>query len=242
MGPGKTASWTAAGLRQDLDAVGRWESMSYVGFGTISNRNNANLYEKPAILVLNQEFYDQFRKDLVYSFAVSYRRQNEYESEPPFRAADPPIRQEFRLYGRFSHVSKFSAVKWVNTFRSEIRNFFPRHTGNDAEVLQFRLRLRSQVRWTIDDEGIHGLIGSAEILASVGKLEQTGWTDFDYREMRFCLYYSLNPKGLPVGFDFGYMNNLLGSEKPLYDVHYLAIDVTWNNPFGTPNKPTEHLH
>jgi hypothetical protein len=245
LGPARTASWSAVGIRQDLDAIRRRESVTYVGVGSISNPDNANPWQKPAIFVLNQEFYDQFHKNWVYSAALSYRRQNEYEDEPPFADAHPSYKHELRFYGRLSYVQKLARFKFVNTFRPELRNFFSPDLGSQ-EFVQFRFRLRTQVTANLDKNAVHRLVGSAEVLATVGKAHApAGWTDFDYRESRFCLYYSLRMQSWPVVVDIGYMNNLLGSSHPI-DVHYLAIDLVWENPFGKPERgkqqrPPEYL-
>lgn len=243
LGEANTAYWMALGVRQDLGLRERWESMSYAGFGSISHPNNYNLFEKPAIFVLNQEIYDHFRKDLAYSFALSLRRQWLYKDELPFEEDDPAARVEFRMYGRFLHTLHFGDVQIENAVRPELRTFYPRDAGE--EVLQFRLRLRTKAQWAVDSAHVHRLLGSAEVLSSMEKERDMSFGNFEYRESRFCLYYSYSPANLAWVFDIGYMNNLLGSSRPLVDVHYLAIDVTWKNPFGEPSTkrpPRGALH
>ncbi len=237
LGDGKTAYWMALGARQGLGTRGRWESMSYTGFGTISHPNNYNLFEKPAIFMLNQEFYDRFRKDLAYSFALSLRRQNLYRNAYPFERDDPKGRIEFRLYGRFIHTLHFGSVQLGNALRPELRTFYPRSTGE--EVLQFRLRFRQKVQWAVDEQKVHRIIGSAEVLASMDKERGAPFGTFGYRESRFCVYYAFSPKNLAWAFDIGYMNNLLGSSRPIV-VQYLAIDAIWKNPFGKPPIVDSH--
>jgi hypothetical protein len=233
LGKANTAFWTAFGVRQRLSKSERWESMTYTGFGSISHPSNYNLFEKPAMFVLNQEFYDRFRKDLAYSFALSVRRQHLYLDSPPYEEDDPAARAEFRVYGRFIHTLHFGDVQLENALRPEIRTFYPRTTGQEA--LQFRLRLRTKVQWAMDPAQVHRLIGSAEVLASMEKERGSGFGTFEYREVRFCAYYSFSPENLAWTFDFGYMNNLLGSSQPLVDANVLAIDVVWKNPFGKPH-------
>jgi hypothetical protein len=238
LGDGHTAFWTAFGVRQDLGSQDRWESMTYTGFGSVSHPNNYDLFEKPAIFVLNQEIYDHFRKDLAYSFALSVRRQWLYKDDPPFEEDDPAARVEFRMYGRLLHTLRFGDVQLENGLRPEIRTFYPRNEGE--EVLQFRLRFRTKAQWSIDSQHVHRLIGSAEVFGSMAKARGDSFDTFEYRESRFCAYYSFSPPKLDWAFDVGYMNNLLGSSRPLVDVHYLAIDVIWRNPFGKPSATRPH--
>jgi hypothetical protein len=239
LGPAKTATWTAIGLRQDLDDRDRWESMTYVGVGTVSPLNQRNAFARPAILVLNQEFYDQFKKQWVYSFALSYRYQHRYQKSAPYEAESPPTQQEFRLYGRYSHVLALHSFKLTNTFRPELRTFFGPGLGPGTEVLQFRFRLRTQLAWTIDNPGVHRLVTSAEALFAVRKERDVGWGDFAYTESRFCLYWSINSKHMPIIVDIGYMNDLVGTGSSRFDAHYVAFDMVWENPFGSRKRKAE---
>lgn len=236
LGEARTAGWFALGARQDLDAVGRRESMTYIGVGSISHPNNGNLFEKFAILVLNEELYDNFRRDLYYSLGLSYRRQHRHQSEPPFARADPGARNELRLYGRFGHVFEVPRFELKNTFRAELRTFFAPGLPPDEEVFQFRLRVKTQATWIFDEPGVHRLSATAEALAANARQRNGDRVRFTYLESRFCVYYSIHPRRAPIVVDFGYMNNLIGTGASLVDVHYLALDVIWKNPFGTPHK------
>jgi hypothetical protein len=233
LGEATTALWTALGLRQELDRARRWESMTYLGVGRISRPDGYDPLQRQAIGVLNQEFYHRPREHLLYSFALSYRRQAEYASSPPYERASPAATNELRLYGRVSHVQKVGPFKLVNTFRPELRTFFPSSPAPEEEFLQLRFRARSQLTWALDREAVHRLVASGEALASIRKTHRPeAWSDFGYRESRFCFYYSLHPQALPFSIDLGYMNDLLGSRQPLRDVHYAAFDLVWENPFG----------
>jgi hypothetical protein len=230
LGAAQTAGWLALGARQDLDARDRRESMTYVGLGAVSDIEGADPLRRPAIVVVNQELYDQFAPQWTYSLALSYRRQNEYEE------GHVALRQrELRVYGRFSHVCKRGRFKLTDTLRPEARNFF----GGAEETFQFRLRARAQLAVAVDRAGQHRVLGSAEALGALNRTPAQ-WSAFRYTESRFCLYYSLDRE--PVAFNVGYMNNLLGRGAQLIDVHYLAFDITWKNPFGKPTRqPTEYL-
>lgn len=234
-GEGKAhdADWFAFGIRQELDTIeGKgWQSMSYIGLGRKSNPDNYNPFFKPAILVINQEFYNSFHNDWQYSLGLSYRKQDEYVDKPPFEHKNPKLKQEFRLYGRFSYIFNTSHIKLVPTFRQEFRKFYTPNFQNTKDNFQFRSRFRLQLTANLDNKKRHRLIASSEQLFSINKENTSNvYTKFTYRESRFALYYSYSPETLPFIFSIGYMNNLVGLKKH-YDVHYLAFDIIIENPF-----------
>jgi hypothetical protein len=244
LGKAHDADWFAFGIRQELDTIeGKgWQSISYVGLGRKSNPDNYNPFYKSAILVINQEFYHQFHKTWQYSLALSYRRQDEYLDSNPYEHDNPKLKQEFRLYGRFSYIFSTSRIKLVPIFRQEFRKFYSPNFQNINENFQFRTRLRLQLKVNLDNTKQHRLIASSEQLFSISK-ENTSdtWTDFNYRESRFSLYYSYSPKTFPFIFSIGYMNNLVGQKNP-YDVHYLAFDIVIENPFKLQQRNKNNIN
>ena len=122
-------------------------------------------------------------------------------------------------------------LKFVATFRQEFRKFFTPHFQDWNESFQFRSRLRGQLALNFDKNKIHKLIFSTELLFSISKTLAPipTWSKFNYKEGRFCLYYSIDPKKSPFIFNIGYMNNLVGSSNP-YSGHYIATDIIWENP------------
>jgi hypothetical protein len=226
LGEAETAEWFALGLRQDLDA--RRASMTYVGVGAVAEHQAQP--NEPAILVLNEEISDQLAEHWSYSYALSYRRQNEYFLHDSAVAKQ----QELRMYGRLNGVLRAGRLKLTTTFRPELRTFYTVHFARAEEPLQLRLRVREQATVALDAHAVHRLIGSAEVLSSVAK-GPSGWSELGYRESRFCVYYSLDREQWPVVINVGYMNDLIGSAGAVTDVHYLALDLTWENPFGTPH-------
>lgn len=243
LGKAHTADWFAFGIRQELDTIeGKgWQSMSYIGLGRKSNPNNYIPFYRSAILVVNQEFYHQFHKDWQYSLALSYRRQDEYLDNAPYEHSNSKLKQEFRLYSRLSYTFSISGIKLVPTFRQEFRKFYSPAFQNTNENFQFRTRLRLQLKVNLDNTKQHRLIASSEQLFSISK-ENTpnAWTDYNYRESRFSLYYSFSPKMLPLIISVGYMNNLVGQENP-YDVHYFAFDIVIENPFKLQQRSNENV-
>lgn len=233
LGKANTADWLAFGIRQELDTIkGKgWQSMSYAGMGRKSNPDNYNPLFKPAILVLNQEFYHQFLDHWQYSFALSYRRQDSYLNDSPYLHDHPYFEQEFRVYSRISYILKSDRIKLVPTFRQEFRKFFTPDFKETTEDLQLRSRIRLQLSVNLNAKKTHRLIASSEQLFAISKkTAPSTWTGLNYRESRFSLYYSLSLETLPVIIDIGYMNNLLGN-KMLYSVSYLAFDIVLENPF-----------
>ncbi|MDB5257998.1 MAG: hypothetical protein JWM14_2693 [Chitinophagaceae bacterium] len=234
LGDANTASWLAIGLRQRLDSANHKQYVAYAGMGRISNPDDYNPIEKTSIFVLNQEFYNQFHKHWQYSVALSYRRQNEYESTTPYEKEKVPLKQEFRIYSRYSFIWKTSRLKWVTTYRQEFRKFYTNDFKDWEETYQLRSRTRTQLTVTLDKYKVHNIVASAEALFSLSK-EESQWGSFAYRESRFCLYYSYAPVTSPLVFSLGYMNNLIGSSS-LIDAHYIALDIIWTDPFGNLRK------
>jgi hypothetical protein len=237
LGAAHTADWLALGIRQDLDSLGKWQSMTYVGLGRKSSPADYNPFSRSSILVLNQEFYYKLHPHWQSSFALSYRHQNEYADTYPYEPENPAFEQEFRLYGRISYVVEGRRLKFVPTFRQEFRKFFTPTFTREAETFQLRSRLRLQLTVNLDAEKVHRLIVSSEQLFSASELSAPNrWTGLVYHESRFVGYYSFAPKALPLIFDLGYMGDRLGGTAPAY-VHYAALDIIWKNPFERHRAP-----
>ncbi len=233
LGRANTASWFAVGIRQELDTIPGlgWQSMTYAGIGRKSEPDNNNLLDKQAIIVLNQEFFNQFKKEWQYSLAVSYRRQDQYSSKVPYEHGDPYLKQEFRVYSRLSYIFKTSRIRVIPLIRQEVRKFYTADFEEKGESLQLRSRFRLQLSVNLTADKVHKLVANSEQLFAVSKAAAPGsWGSFAYKESRFSVFYSISPKKLPFIFDVGYMNNLVGS-KNVFDVHYLAFDVIIKNPF-----------
>ena len=243
LGKTLTAGWVAFGVRQELDTVeGKgWQSMTYAGFGRKGNPDNYHLFYKSAIFILNQEFYHQFHNNWQYSLALSYRRQDEYLSDPPYEHDNPKLKQEFRLYSRFSYIFKISWMKLIPTFRQEFRKFYSPDFKPTNEDFQFRSRFRLQLTANLDRKKIHRLIVNSEQLFSASKENvPNAWTNFKYKESRFSIYYSYSPKTSPFIFNIGYMNNLVGLKKS-YAAHFLAFDVVIENPFKLQQRKKDDI-
>lgn len=244
LGKANTASWMAFALRQNLDSAGIKQSVTYAGIGTISDPDNYNPYTKNSIYVINEEFYHKLGKNWQYSVALSYRRQKDYEETAPFYETKVGPKQEIRFYGRLSYTVKYNKVKWVNTFRQELRTFYTPQFGEWEEPIELRTRFRSQLTAPVSPK--HRIVTSLEVLWAIHKERnpENKWSAYGYKESRFCLYLSTTLSKLPFVANLGYMNNLIGYEKPV-DVHYLMMDVIWENPFGRlqfkKKKPQEFL-
>jgi len=230
LGTTQSAFWTALGVKQKLDEKNT--SVTYLGLGRISDpEGNANPFKKQSLLVLNEEVFHKLNPHLQYSFALSYRRQNKYESEAPYELETPAIQQEFRLYGRLSYTAMLGSAKWKTTYRQELRKFFTPDFENVEDDFQLRSRFKTQVSLPLDGDGENSLLGSAEALFSLAHDAAQGWGGYEYKESRFCFYYSYAPHALPVIFDIGYMNDLMGHGHHIKDANYLALDIILENPF-----------
>lgn len=229
LGETKTAFWSAIGVKQKINAKN--SSTTYFGIGRISGDATANMFNKPSIMVLNEEVYHKISPNLQYSVALSYRRQHEYEE---FEVAETEsVQQEFRLYGRLAYTAHPGQVEWKTTLREEVRKFYDSDFGEVSDGLQLRTRFKTQVAIPLDTDKENNLLGSAEALFSVTDDVNDGWGNFGYKESRFCLYYSYAPDNLPVVFDVGYMNDLIGHGHHVTDASYLALDIIIKNPFSS---------
>jgi len=230
LGTTQSAFWGAVGVRQKLDEKNT--SVTYVGIGRISEpEGDANPFKKQSIIVLNQEFYHKLNTHWQYSYALSYRSQSQYSSKEPYEAESPTTHQEFRGYGRLTYTAKTGSVKWKSTFRQEIRKFYTPDFETVEDDFQLRSRFKTQATIALDSYSESSLTGSAEALLSISNDYTEGWSNFEYKESRFCLYYSYAPHSIPVTFDIGYMNDLIGHGHHIKDANYLAFDIVLENVF-----------
>lgn len=234
LGEANTAFWGAFGIRRKLDSLGKKQALSYIAVGRKSSPDNDNLFSKQAIFVLNHEVYHSFAPHQQYSYAVSYRRQNEYRSIAPYDKEG--TEQEFRLYGRYAYSFNMgSSWKWKNTVRQEFRKFFDADFHNAEENFQLRTRLKSQVTYNLSEKDSQKLALSVEGLFSTSYMNEPErhWTPFGYKEMRIALYYMFNIPNSPFSMDIGYMDDLINGSHSASKggVHYLAADLIWNLPY-----------
>ncbi|MNK08380.1 hypothetical protein D3C87_263150 [compost metagenome] len=227
LGKTNTAFWSAVGVKQKLDDKN--SSTTYFGMGRISG-TGSNPFSMPSIYVINQEFYHKLNPNWTYTAALSYRRQHEYD-EGFDKEESAAINQEFRVYGRLQYAANLGDSKWTTTLRQEVRKFYTDDFAQVSDGLQLRTRLKTQLFVPLDNDSENSLIGSAEALFALANDSDAGWSNLAYKESRFCLYYSYAPDNLPVTFDVGYMNDLIGHGHNITDVSYLAMDIIIENPF-----------
>ncbi|RWX01489.1 DUF2490 domain-containing protein [Flavobacterium cerinum] len=228
LGKTNTAFWSAVGVKQKLDKKN--SSTTYFGMGRISGAQGSNPFSMPSIVVVNQEFYHKLNANWTYSAALSYRRQHEYD-ESFDKEKSVVVNQEFRLYGRLQYATNIGNSKWTTTLRQEVRKFYTADFDQVLDGLQLRTRLKTQLLVPLDNDSENSLVGSAEALFAMTNDSDEGWGSPEYKESRFCLYYSYSPDSLPVTFDVGYMNDLIGYGHHISDVSYLAVDIIIENPF-----------
>lgn len=230
LGETNMASWNAIGLRQNLNT--KTELMTYLGFGIKSDDESYNPVSKPAILVVNQEFYHQFKNNLKVSYAGSYRFQLHYLIDEVSKKEETEKEQELRIYGRIAYSTKIGKVKLTQTYRQELRKFVQENWKNTEEPFQIRSRLKSQASVVLNKNKQHTLSAAAEILFSSSKDNNTkNWSNFKYKEARFSAFYTYRPQKTPIAISFGYMNNLI-EKKSTHSVHYASLDLVWENPFS----------
>lgn len=228
LGEAKTASWVAIGVKQNLNKKETISSATHLGLGRISDPDNYNLVKKQSIYVINEEISNRFSKNWKYSGALSYRWQNKYIDVAPYGVDSPKARQEIRIYGRFSYLNSFKNVEYAFSYRPELRFFYDPDFSAATEHKAFRSRFRGKASFNLNSANTHKIITSAEFLFSAAKTDS--WSKFEYKETRFCLYYSVSFPKQKVTLNLGYMNDLLGKSS-VTDVHYLACDLVVKNPF-----------
>lgn len=234
LGDANTAFWSAFGVKRELDSLGKKQTMSYIAIGRKSSPDNDNLFSKQAIFVLNHEVYNSFAPHQQYSYAISYRRQPQYESDAPYEKEN--TEQEFRIYGRYAYTFNLGRkFKLKNTVRQEFRKFFDADFHKVEEDFQLRTRIKSQLTYNLSPTNNQKLAISAEALFSVSHLNEPEqhWNSFGYREMRLSAYYMFNIPHSPFTVDIGYMDDLIRDSKSIHKggVHYLAADLIWNIPY-----------
>lgn len=234
LGDANTAFWSAFGVKRELDSLGKKQTMSYIALGRKSSPDNDNLLAKQAIFVLNHEVYNSFAPHQQYSYAISYRRQPQYESDAPYEKEN--TEQEFRIYGRYAYTFNLGKkFKLKNTVRQEFRKFFDADFHKVEEDFQLRTRIKSQLTYNLSPTNNQKLALSAEALFSVSHLNEPDqhWNSFGYREMRLSAYYMFNIPHSPFTVDIGYMDDLIRGSKSIHKggVHYLAADLIWNIPY-----------
>jgi len=218
LGETNSAFWSAIGVSQKLDKKNT--SKTYFGTGYISGTVENNPFNAPSIVVLNQEFYHKINSKWQYSYALSYRRQHEYDEE--FAGLkEAGVKQEFRVYGRLGYTTHIGSLKWATALRQEVRKFYSGEFANVPDALQLRTRLKTQFTVPLDSEIHNSIIGSAEILFAMANDKAEGWNRPDY-----------SPEDYPVILDIGYMNDLIGYGDTTTDVSYLAMDIIIKDPFN----------
>lgn len=231
MGPTKTASWFAIGLSQDLSYNNDWQSKTYIGVGRESGQGSRNPFLNKGFFIINQEFKNDIVKNWEYALGLSYRRRSKYEKAPPYLATDPAIEQEFRLYGKIEYAYTFNRLKIAPSIKQELRKYYTPAFENAKKMIEFRTRFRIKLSVQLDKEKRHSIIAISEQLFPINQSSITKeWSKFRYKESRFSLFYSYSPKQLPMAFEIGYTNQLVGI-KDTHSAHYFTFDIMFKNLF-----------
>jgi hypothetical protein len=235
------AAWFAVGLKQKLDSAGKIQSMAFVGWERIGNPTYNNPFQKTGIFMISEEVSYRFLKNWQSALGVLYMRQNFYKTSPPFDNLDPYVRQEFRVYGKFTHVYSTNKLNFTTQITPEYRKFYGPNFNHWRESVQLRTRLKFQLQVNLTKTKQHRLTLSTELFFSASKLISPvkKWKSMDYKETYFYLAYTFAPKKTPFLFSLGYMNDLIGKQKA-YSIHYIGLDVIWMNPFHKKVKKALH--
>ena len=115
------AFWSVFGLSQKISD--RWLLSVYTGNSRQSDPDNIALFKKQAIFVINEETTFNFNKTFSLAACASYRIQNQYADEEPFRPAVPATKNQERYYLRFHYREQIGKTKLKFSFRPEFRRF-----------------------------------------------------------------------------------------------------------------------
>ncbi|WP_207435593.1 DUF2490 domain-containing protein [Sabulibacter ruber] len=227
VGSTKGVSWGAIGLTQHLGT--RWVSSTYVGVARESDPDNWALFKKQGLLVLNEEISYGVNSHWQFSVAGSFRRQNEYSSEPPYEREDPAHKKEVRFYSRLQYKHQLKRVAITYTFRPEWRSFYQSSETPLATPKEIRIRLKAQASIPLNQAHSNFLIGGNEVLTVTDKTKENTWSAYHFTEDRLSLYFRHVFAHSPLSVDLGLMEQF----KPHgHKTSYLAFDVQLQDPFG----------
>jgi len=241
VGEAKNAFWLATGFKQDIlkTNVPLLTSSTSIGIGRKSNPDNFNLFQKHQSFILKESLSVRLKPKWKMSLGLGYYKTRRYHDEAPFELLETPVQHEFRLSVTPTFQWTKNRFSMAANLSQEFRKYFAPKAGSINDDIQFRTRFRLLFSVNLDKEKVHKLVATSEQLFSISKDKNPEqWTDFNYRESRFCFYYSLSPKNWHVTFDLGYMYNLIEGEKRL-GVHYLAFDVVVKNLFKAKQLQTK---
>lgn len=223
--------WFAIGLDQKLDSAGKFSSMTYFGLAGQSTIDDANVFDRLGIFVLNEEVKFRFKPAWSVSLAASYRHQNEFEKTYPYLAAEDQFKQEFRIYSR---ITKSWKKKWIPSiaFRQEYRKFVDPEFRDWKISAAFRSRLKFQSEVPLTaSKRLQAIIG-CEFLFSTDFQEATQkWQHFQYGETRLSAILAYQTKNRKISYGLGYMNDLLHVPAGEKAVHYISVSVIFKNIF-----------
>lgn len=210
--------WGAVGLTQNLGA--KWQSMVYLGASRESNPTNYSFLSKPAISVIDFSQLYRFNDHWSLSGAVSYRKQNRYNDDPPYEAKNPGIRDERRYYMRLYYRHKIGRIALTYSFRPEFRTYHP-----SAILYEYRFRLKAQAAISLNKTASSQFIIGDEILT----VAEPRFADYHYTENRATTYFRHTFKRPRLIADAGLMYQLIDKEL----ITHLAFDLIFIDPFGS---------
>lgn len=233
LGRTNTAFWTVVSVRQDLDTARKWQSVTYIGYSSVSGQDDYDPFKNKGILVLNQEFYQQVHKNIQLSYALSYRNQYEYEEEAPYDPRDPEFFREFRLYTRITAMHTTPRARLAFTTRFDFRTFTTPDWQTHRETFQFRTRFRGQLTINFTKDKVHRGIFAAEALISTrySEIPQKRWSPYAYKDARMAATYSFSPPNHPIMYNTGFMFNVIDTGVNTFVATFFNVDIVIKNLF-----------
>lgn len=240
----KAVSWTAVGINQAITK--KWAINSYVGESRQSDPDNLSLLRKQAILVLNQETYWTIDSHWRLAFCTSFRLQNLYKHESPFKEDSPSLRDEIRYYTRLFYKHQIRKVILSYSFRPEYRTFYnsiqrPEH----KYASELRLRMKVQISTPIRESKKYSAIIANELLTATDHYpieDGANWSPYHFTENRFSTYLQYKFNNLPIVLDIGMMHQIFQKEGKLNYIPYLSLDLLFINPFSKKKQTVESFY
>ena len=231
----KLVSWGAIAFNQKLSK--KWSITVYVGGARQSNPNNAKLFGKPAIAVLNQESLYSFTAHWQLAFCTSFRVQDIYSKDEPYELSHPGRRNELRYYLRMYYKHAYKRFSLAYNFRPEIRTFYTSSWEPWHTPLQLRFRLKGQVTYSLNESKSNQLIVANEILTVTDRMESGAphaWSPYHFTEDRFSNFFRHTFSKPSVIMDLGVMHQFWKgkTDNRLHYTGYLSVDFIFQNLFG----------
>lgn len=237
---GKLTLWTALGIDYKLSP--HWTSMTDLGYGCHSDPDNTQLFKRQGLNVLTQDFIYHINDHWRVAVSGGYWRRNAYQDAAPYNSRNFPyeFRNELRPYQRLYYKLNIGQVKITNTFRIDERFYFTQDFHDPwTTPFEFRARYMLDGRRPFTKDKQNWVIVNDEVLTAIDQRSSGTWSEYQFTENRFSLYYRHTFTKQRVDIDLGLMHQYW-RERPgasNFNISYnIMFDIILHDPF---RKQTE---